>query len=314
MTGTSKWTFATKGEHRFTATHLHGALPVSEAMPDPFDGFLSSPAISDGAVYFGSSDGNVYALDAATGALRWKFQTGDVVHASPTVADGRVFVGSWDGNCYALDAATGALAWKLEAGRDAQIHNQQGFQASALVTGGRVLVGCRDSIFYALDAKTGAKLWTMSNHGSWVVGSATARGEVIYFATSDSGKLYGVDAKTGAKRLELDFHTWPMFSSPAIAGSMLYIGSNRGTLDAIDLDAKRVAWSFVTDGAKLNAKAFTKPDGSPNYDAAFAGSFYDELVAGVAKLAALGQIQSSPAIGDRVIYVGSTDGNVYAID
>lgn len=313
-TGKSKWTFATRGEHRFTATHLHGALPVAEAMPDPFDVFLSSPQIAGGVVYFGSSDGNVYALDANTGSQRWKFQTGDVVHASPAIADGRVFVGSWDGNFYALDAATGALAWTLEAGRDPKIHNQQGFQASALVVGGRVLVGCRDSIFYALDAKTGAKLWTMSNHGSWVVGSASARGDAIYFATSDSGKLYGVDAKTGAKQLELDFHTWPMFSSPAIAGSMLYIGSNRGTLDAIDLDAKRVAWSFSTDGAKANAATFTKPDGSPNYDAAFAGSFYDELVAGVAKLAALGQIQSSPAIGDGVIYVGSTDGNVYALN
>jgi outer membrane protein assembly factor BamB len=95
---------------------------------------------------------------------------------------------------------------------------------------------------------------------------------------------------------------------------MLYVGSNRGALDAIDLDAKRVAWSFATDGARANAATFTKPDGSPNYDAAFAGSFYDELVAGVAKLAAIGQIQSSPAIGDGVIFVGSTDGNVYALD
>ena len=45
VTGKSNWTFATKGEHRFTATHLHGALPVAEAMPDPFDVFLSSPTV-----------------------------------------------------------------------------------------------------------------------------------------------------------------------------------------------------------------------------------------------------------------------------
>jgi outer membrane protein assembly factor BamB len=37
-------------------------------------------------VYFGSGDGNLYALDSATGELRWKFKTGDVVHASPALA------------------------------------------------------------------------------------------------------------------------------------------------------------------------------------------------------------------------------------
>jgi outer membrane protein assembly factor BamB len=99
-----------------------------------------------------------------------------------------------------------------------------------------------------------------------------------------------------------------------IAGSMLYIGSNRGALDAIDLDAGRVAWSFRSDGSKANAATFTKRDGSPNYEAAYAGSFYDDIVAGVAKLETLGEVQSSPAIGDGAIYVGSTDGNVYALD
>ncbi len=57
-------------------------------MPDPFDFYLSSPTLANGNVYFGSGDGNVYALDAVTGSLKWKFQTGDVVHASPAIANG----------------------------------------------------------------------------------------------------------------------------------------------------------------------------------------------------------------------------------
>jgi outer membrane protein assembly factor BamB len=40
-------------------------------MPDPYDVFLSSPTLAGGMVYFGSGDGNVYALDAKTGALQW---------------------------------------------------------------------------------------------------------------------------------------------------------------------------------------------------------------------------------------------------
>ena len=83
-------------------------------MPDPFDFYLSSPVVVNGNVYFGSGDGNVYALDAASGNLRWKFQTGDVVHASPAVANGTIYLGSWDSYFYALDAATGKAKWKFK--------------------------------------------------------------------------------------------------------------------------------------------------------------------------------------------------------
>lgn len=70
--GAVRWKFATGGEHRFTAKHLHGIEPAAETMPDPFDFYLSSPAVWNGAVYFGSGDGNIYAIDATSGALKWK--------------------------------------------------------------------------------------------------------------------------------------------------------------------------------------------------------------------------------------------------
>ena len=74
----------------------------------------SGPAVSNGIVYFGSYDHNVYALDALTGAKKWSFTTGSVVASSPVVADGNVYVGSFDNNTYALNADTGALVWKLK--------------------------------------------------------------------------------------------------------------------------------------------------------------------------------------------------------
>lgn len=42
----------------------------------------------------------------------WVFPTGDAVTATPTVVDGTVFAGSWDGWFYAVDLATGKLRWK----------------------------------------------------------------------------------------------------------------------------------------------------------------------------------------------------------
>ena len=118
QTGALKWKFATDGERRFEAKGLHGMQPKNQTIADPFDIFLSSPVVANGVVYFGSGDGNLYALDSATGDLRWKFKTGDVVHASPALADGVLFFGSWDSYFYAVDAATGKEKWRFHGGED----------------------------------------------------------------------------------------------------------------------------------------------------------------------------------------------------
>lgn len=311
--GQLKWKFQTAGERRYAAKRLHGSQPPAETMPDPFDFYLSSPVIWNRAVYFGSGDGNIYALKAASGTLRWKFKTGDVVHASPAVADGKIFVGSWDSYFYALDAASGKEKWRFKTGVDPDIHNQVGIQSSAAVVDGVVYFGCRDSNLYALDAVTGRKKWAFSNQGSWVIGSPAVRDGKVYFATSDSGLFYSMDAKTGSPIFSLKFQGWPMFSSPAVAGNMLYLGSHMGKLIAIDLAGQKIAWMFETEGAKQSAAAWTKPDGTPNYEAAYASNFYDDLVTGVSRMLAVGTILSSPVVVDGVIYFGSADGNLYAL-
>ena len=111
-TGKLKWKFKTGGERRFTAAHLHGTQPVGESMPDPFDFYLSSAVVSNGTVYFGSGDGNVYALDAAPGQLKWKFPTGDRIISSPVWQERVLYFGGEDGNIYAVDAETGRQIWK----------------------------------------------------------------------------------------------------------------------------------------------------------------------------------------------------------
>jgi eukaryotic-like serine/threonine-protein kinase len=312
VSGQLKWKFQTGGERRFAAKHIHGIQPAAETMPDPFDFYLSSPAVWNGVVYFGSGDGNVYALDAGSGALVWKFQTGDVVHASPAIGNGTLFIGSWDSFFYALDVATGKEKWRFKTGEDHEIYNQVGIQSSAAVMDGTVYFGCRDSNFYALDAATGQKKWAFNNKGSWVITSPAVRDGKVYFATSDSGLFYVLDAEAGTEVFSLKFK-WPMFSSPAIAGSTLYMGTHEGKLIAIDLKTQKLAWEFQTDGSRQNGSTFTKPDGTPNYELAFTEDFYDELVTGVSKMQAMGTVLSSPVVVNNIIYVGSTDGNLYAL-
>jgi outer membrane protein assembly factor BamB len=54
-------------------------------------GVESSPAVANGVVYFGSYDGNLYALSAGTGALLWSYTTGGG-QSSPAVVNGVVYV------------------------------------------------------------------------------------------------------------------------------------------------------------------------------------------------------------------------------
>jgi len=312
-TGQQRWKFNTEGERRFEAKHLHGALPAAELMPDPFDFYMSSPAIVGGTVYFGSGDGNVYALDVAGGTLKWKFHTGDVVHASPAVAQGTVYIGSWDTYFYALDAQTGKEKWRFKTGEDANIHNQTGIQSSPAVADGMVYFGCRDSFLYALDAKTGEKKWAFDNKKSWVIGTPAIYDGKVLFATSDTGKFREVDALTGQEIFSLDFKGWPMFSSPAVAGGRAYIGSHNGRLYAIDLKSQRIAAQFETEASKANGPGITNPDGTPNYAAVISENFYDAWVVAQSRLMSNGAILSSPAIASGVLFVGSMDGNLYAL-
>lgn len=312
-TGSLKWKFQTGGERRFAGTHLHGVQPVSETMPDPFDCYLSSPVVWKGAVYFGSGDGHIYSLNAASGALNWKFKTGDVVHASPAIADETLFVGSWDSYFYALNASTGQEKWRFKTGEDPDIHNQVGIQSSAAVVDGMVYFGCRDSHLYALDERTGTKKWAFAANGSWVVSSPAVKDGKVYFVTSDSSLLYALDAQSGAVLHSAGFNHWYMFSSPALAGGMLYFGLTQGKLVAVDLAGFKPMWSFETEGMKEHGPTYTKADGTPNQEALFRSDFYDDMIAGVDRMMSMGSILSSPVVVGNVVYVGSADGNLYAL-
>jgi outer membrane protein assembly factor BamB len=77
---------------------------------------VSSPAVAYGHVYVGSSDFDVFCLDASTGGKIWNVSTGAEVYAPPTVAGGCVFAGSYDGNVYCLNASSGVEIWCAAAG------------------------------------------------------------------------------------------------------------------------------------------------------------------------------------------------------
>src|ERR1700758_3810662 len=86
-----------------------------------------TPIVAGGIMYIATGNDDVYALDAATGALIWEHRSGLNQNISTVccgwdnrgvaVADGKVFLGQLDGTLVALDAKTGALIWQTLVGK-----------------------------------------------------------------------------------------------------------------------------------------------------------------------------------------------------
>ena len=108
----------------------------------------SSPAVMDGTVYAGSSDGQfVHAVDAASGTERWRTPVeGAIVWSSPAVAGDVVLFGDGMGRVHAVDRASGAPRWRFFTGA--------AVFSSPVVADGVVLIGSGDGGLYAL--RTGA--------------------------------------------------------------------------------------------------------------------------------------------------------------
>ena len=290
--------------------------PVTEYMDDPFDFFLSSATVDSvgGLVYFGSGDGNLYALSCADGSLKWRFQTGGIIHTSPVLSGNTLYFGSWDRFLYAVDSRTGELKWKFETKADSANHLLEGIQASPLVYNDRVYFGARDGHFYALDAVTGKLVWTYSANNSWILTTAAAADNVIYFGTSDTYLLVAVDAATGQEKFRAKANGY-VYSSPVVDSNAVYFGDFSGQLLTVDRFSGKVVNRWKSIGRVENGPTYLKQD---TLDFAFATkgmdiADYATTVEGMRRLYTLGPIVGKPALGKYVVYFGSADSCIYAL-
>jgi eukaryotic-like serine/threonine-protein kinase len=316
VTGKEKWRFKTGGEQWMGAKGYWGMKPSDQYMEDLWDFYLSSPILDstpDGTtLYFGSSDGTVYALNPDTGTERWKFKTSGSIHSSPALYGGVVYIGSWDAHLYALDAKSGALKWKFKTGGDV---GMTGILSSPTIHNGLVYFGARDAKFYALSAETGELRWTYDANGSWIMSTAAVRGNFVYTTTSDSFLFVALDAATGAEQFRFKANGY-VFSSPALVGNTAFFGDFTGKMFAVDLSSKGTSSrEFVTPARKEYSKSLLKDDFLDFGYLAAGGdfSFYKTSSDVMKKLYKLGPIVSSPVVDEDVIYFGSADGYVYAV-
>ncbi len=238
-------------------------------------GTASSPVfLASGEVVLGARDGRLYALDAATGAVRWSVllrgkRLPAALDASPVVSPGgAILVGSDDGALYGVrerkkvfaaqlgdvvraTAAVGPDGSIAVGCRDDKVYllTPRGHVRWAFPTGGDVdavafadantiLAGSDDGLVYALDAAQGTQKWTVEV-GAPVRGQPLARGRVWIFAGLD-GVVRGVSPE--GKPL-WRFHASGPVAAPLTIGpeGRLYVASRGGQLAALDLEGK-VLW------------------------------------------------------------------------
>ena len=81
---------------------------------------FNPPIVRGDTIFFGSNDGNFYALDIGSGYMRWIFRTNNRVNSVPFAADDTVYFGSNDGKVYAVDIDEGTEQWSFQTGNTVQ--------------------------------------------------------------------------------------------------------------------------------------------------------------------------------------------------
>jgi outer membrane protein assembly factor BamB len=225
-----------------------------------YDRFGADVTVKDGRLYLGTHDGNVLALDPATGARLWSFATGDAVLAAPAVAEGRLYAGSFDRHVYALDAASGKVLWKRDT--------QGAVVSTPAVAGERLVVGNRAYDVLGLEARTGEVAWNRYVWFSWIESTATVRDGVAYLGSSDAAAVFAFDAATGRRRWAADVFGWA-WGQPAVTGSRVYCGTSsqvgypaghRAGVMALDRATGRTVWRYEAPAPASGAFGFP---GSP---------------------------------------------------
>ncbi len=90
--------------------------PFGGAASCPTDGPLTAPVAAGGRLFVAESDAHtVYALDAASGEVLWRFTANGRIDSPPTIHKGMVLFGSKDGRVYCLRASDGRLVWRFLA-------------------------------------------------------------------------------------------------------------------------------------------------------------------------------------------------------
>ena len=185
--------------------------PVREVHQMPFD-YAYQPVAAGGSVYFGSSaDHCLYAMELATGRMRWRFFTDAPVRFAPTAAGGKLYAASDDGCVYCLAADTGELIWRFRAGDDERLLGNESMisrrplRSGLVVDGGKVYftAGMWPSegvTFYVLKAADGSVLTAEPAPLKFAPQGYLAGNETLLLAPTGRSRIWAIDRAAGVAK------------------------------------------------------------------------------------------------------------------
>jgi outer membrane protein assembly factor BamB len=226
----------------------------------------SDPAVdSDGNVYFGSYDFNLYKVDFH-GKLVWSFPTGGSIFGPVSLdTDGTVFVGSFDNHLYAVDGSSGKQKWMF----DVKAHGDSGWSiAGDLVLGmsnegglctswpppdcpwPNRTAGGGHCFTYAINKTTGALVWKEKT-GNPAAGGLVAGS--TYYGGSWSKSFVAYDLHTGSQKWSFDAGGL-IESHPALYDGVIYISSESPSqaLFAVNATTGKQIWKYTGAKEELN--------------------------------------------------------------
>lgn len=212
---------------------------------DPSKGFGGGVAYDDGKLFVSTGFGSVFALDAATGAQKWKTDLGVPIVNAPVANGGRVFVSSEDNHFVALAEADGRTLWDHQG-----ITESAGIltSTSAAVSGDYVIIPYTSGELFAVRVEDGHPAWNDMLTRS---GNVTALSELddiagrpvvdrdMVFAISHSGLMAAINLNTGDREWSRDVGG---IQTPWAAGDYVYVVSTEAQVLCLERKDGRIKW------------------------------------------------------------------------
>ncbi|WP_035848037.1 serine/threonine-protein kinase [Kitasatospora azatica] len=151
---------------------------------------FTPPSLDDSAtpaVYVADYLGTLYALDGASGQVRWQARTASRQGAEPVVLAGRTALIASGDTLYAFDTADGVERWRYAARGE--------IVGAPAAAAGLVHLGSRDHSLHTVDLATGRLRWELGTKGELTGSPVTVGGRV--FVSSKDRCVYALDAAYG---------------------------------------------------------------------------------------------------------------------